>query len=204
MEILIVIFLLLLLGTSIFLLYKVLKWIVAKKVRAIGALSILSATIISVTMYQLFFVKMEFIQSNVYPNLYLVKNEIKDRDSLHAIIKSRVIEMIDKNLINNQKVYTANTHEAPYAVLAFYSYSKSSRLSVFQDYGTAYFIDHEEDLSGFSVEDLGMYHNEKLATFNIRPNKKGTTQHYGLLEYYENGYVVKTDTVALQKKIDLK
>ncbi|WGH75179.1 hypothetical protein P8625_14050 [Tenacibaculum tangerinum] len=37
---------------------------------------------------------------------------------------------------------------------------------VFQDYGTAYFIDHEEDLGSFSVEDLNMYQNEKLTTFN--------------------------------------
>ncbi|WP_417786500.1 hypothetical protein [Tenacibaculum sp.] len=142
---------------------------------------------------------MEFIQSNVYPNLYLVKNEIKNRDSLNSIIKKRVVEKIDLNFIANGKKYTENTHKAPYAALAFYNYSKSSRLSVFQDYGTAYFIDHEEDLGGFSVEDLSMYQNEKLATFNIHPYKKDSTQYYGVLEYYRNGNVMKTDTIVLQK-----
>lgn len=194
MEILIIIFLLSLLGIGIFLLYKVLKWVVAKKARAIAVSSILFITIISIIMYQLFFVEMEFIQSKVYPNLYLVKNEIKDRDSLNHIIKKRVIEQIDDDFIVKGKKYTKNTHEAPYAALAFYSYSKNSRLSVFQDYGTAYFIDHEEDLGGFSVEDFGMYRSYKLAAFNIRKSKKDTTSYYGVLNYYKDGDIIKTDT----------
>ncbi len=199
MEILVIIYLFLFLGVGIFLIYKIFKWILAKKERIISTLSILLITIISITIHQVFFIKMEFIQSNVYPNLYLVKNEIKNRDSLNSIIKKRVVEKIDLNFIANGKKYTENTHKAPYAALAFYNYSKSSRLSVFQDYGTAYFIDHEEDLGGFSVEDLSMYQNEKLATFNIHPYKKDSTQYYGVLEYYRNGNVMKTDTIVLQK-----
>lgn len=195
MEILIIIFLLLLLGIGIFLLYKVLKWIVAKKTRIVGAVSILFISIVSISIYQLFFVKMEFIQSKVYPNLYLVKNEIKDRDSLNRIIKKRVIEKINDDFIDHGKKYTENTYEAPYAALAFYSYSKSSKLSIFQDYGTAYFIDHEEDLGGMVVEDLNMYHEQKLVTFNIRISKKDTTSYYGILDYYKDGDIIKTDTL---------
>ncbi len=200
MEILVIIYLFLFLGVGIFLLYKILKWILAKKERIISTLSTLLITIISITIHQVFFIKMEFIQSNVYPNLYLVKNEIKNRDSLNNIIKKRVVEKIELNFIANGKKYTEKTHKAPYAALAFYNYSKSSRLSVFQDYGTAYFIDHEEDLGGFSVEDLSMYQHEKLATFNIHSYKKDSTQYYGVLEYYRNGNVMKTDTIVLQKK----
>lgn len=200
MEILVIIYLFLFLGVGIFLIYKIFKWIFAKKERIISTLPILLITIISITIHQVFFIKMEFIQSNVYPNLYLVKNEIKNRDSLNNIIKKRVVEKIDLNFIANGKKYTENTHKAPYAVLAFYNYSKSSRLSMFQDYGTAYFIDNKEDLGGFSVEDLSMYQNEKLATFNIRFYKNDSTQHYGVLEYYRNGNLMKTDTIVLQQK----
>ena len=200
MEILIIIFLLTLAGIGIWLFYKTLKWFFKRKTRFFWLSSLLVIGILGYTINQLFFIKMEFIQSNVYPNLYLVKNEIKNRDSLNNTIRKRVIKQINDDFITNGKRYTENTHKAPYATLAFYSYSKSSRLSVFQDYGTAYFIDHEEDLGGFSVEDLSMYQNEKLATFNIRLYKNDCTQYYGVLEYYEKGYPVKTDTLELQKK----
>lgn len=200
MEILIIIFLLTLTGISIWLFYKTLKWFFKRKTRFFWLSSLLVIGILGYTINQLFFIKMEFIQSNVYPNLYLVKNEIKNRDSLNNTIRKKVIKQINDDFITNGKRYTENTHKAPYATLAFYSYSKSSRLSVFQDYGTAYFIDHKEDLGGFSVEDLSMYQNEKLATFNIRLYKNDSTQYYGVLEYYEKGYPVKTDTLELQKK----
>ena len=200
MEIVFIFFLILLFGIVLFLSYKIVKWIIARKVRVVGVVSILFITIVNATIYQLFFVKMKFIQSNVYPNLYLVKNEIKNRDSLSFIIKKRVVEKINLNFIANGKKYTENTHKAPYAALAFYTYTKSSKLSIFQDYGTAYFIDYEEDLSGFSVEEFGMYRSYKLATFNIHSYKKDSTQYYGLLEYYEKGDVVKIDTLILQKK----
>lgn len=200
MEILIIIFLLTLAGIGIWLFYKTLKWFFKRKTRFFWLSSLLVIGTLGYTINQLFFIKMKLIQSNVYPNLYLVKNEIKNRDSLNNIIRKKVIKQINDDFITNGKRYTENTHKAPYATLAFYSYSKSSRLSVFQDYGTAYFIDHKEDLGGFSVEDLSMYQNEKLATFNIRLYKNDSTQYYGVLEYYEKGYPVKTDTLELQKK----
>lgn len=195
MEILIIIFLLLLVGLALFLLYKILKWIIAKRVRILATASLLLIFVVHFTINYLFFTKMEFIQSKVYPNLYLVKHPIKDRDSLNSIIKSRVIEILDKNLQNNQKIYTENTAEAPYATLAFYTYSKNSKLSVFQDYGTAYFIDNEEDLGGMIVEDLSMYQTQKLATFNIKAFKNDTTRYYNVLTYYKDAYPVKTDTL---------
>lgn len=195
MEIFIIIFLLLLASIVLFLLYKILKWIVAKRVRIIVAISLLLIAVAGFTINHLFFTKMEFMQSKVYHNLYLVKHPIKDRDSLNSIIKGRVLEMIDQNLINYQTIYTENTAEAPYATLAFYTYSKNSKLSVFQDYGTAYFIDNEEDLSGMIVEDLSMYQTQKLATYNIKAYKKDTTRYYGMLTYYKDAYPVKADTI---------
>lgn len=195
MEILLIIFLLLLAGLVLFLLYKILKWIAAKRVRIIVAAALLVIAIIGNTLNRLFFTKMEMIQSTVYPNLYLVKHPIKDRDSLNNIIKSKVIEVIGKNPIINQKIYSENTYEAPYATLAFYTYSKNSKLSVFQDYGTSYFIDNQEDLGGMIVEDLSMYQTQKLATYNIKAYKNDITRYYGALTYFKDAYPVKTDTI---------
>nr|BFF35613.1 hypothetical protein BACT7_04750 [Tenacibaculum mesophilum] len=195
MEILLIIFLLLLAGLVLFLLYKILKWIVAKRVRIIVAAALLVIAIIGNTLNRLFFTKMEMIQSTVYPNLYLVKHPIKDRDSLNNIIKSKVIEVIGKNPIINQKIYSENTYEAPYATLAFYTYNKNSKLSVFQDYGTSYFIDNQEDLGGMIVEDLSMYQTQKLATYNIKAYKNDITRYYGALTYFKDAYPVKTDTI---------
>ncbi|AZJ33499.1 hypothetical protein SAMN05444344_0703 [Tenacibaculum mesophilum] len=195
MEILLIIFLLLLAGLVLFLLYKILKWIAAKRVRIIVAAALLVIAIIGNTLNRLFFTKMEMIQSTVYPNLYLVKHPIKDRDSLNNIIKSKVIEVIGKNPIINQKIYSENTYEAPYATLAFYTYSKNSKLSIFQDYGTSYFIDNQEDLGGMIVEDLSMYQTQKLATYNIKAYKNDITRYYGALTYFKDAYPVKTDTI---------
>ncbi|WP_281979968.1 hypothetical protein [Tenacibaculum mesophilum] len=195
MEILLIIFLLLLAGLVLFLLYKILKWIAAKRVRIIVAAALLVIAIIGNTLNRLFFTKMEMIQSTVYPNLYLVKHPIKDRDSLNNIIKRKVIEVIGKNPIINQKIYSENTYEAPYATLAFYTYSKNSKLSVFQDYGTSYFIDNQEDLGGMIVEDLSMYQTQKLATYNIKAYKNDITRYYGALTYFKDAYPVKTDTI---------
>ncbi|WP_394420585.1 hypothetical protein [Tenacibaculum mesophilum] len=195
MEILLIIFLLLLAGLVLFLLCKILKWIAAKRVKIIVAAALLVIAIIGNTLNRLFFTKMEMIQSTVYPNLYLVKHPIKDRDSLNNIIKSKVIEVIGKNPIINQKIYSENTYEAPYATLAFYTYSKNSKLSVFQDYGTSYFIDNQEDLGGMIVEDLSMYQTQKLATYNIKAYKNDITRYYGALTYFKDAYPVKTDTI---------
>ncbi|GFD83776.1 hypothetical protein KUL118_66380 [Tenacibaculum sp. KUL118] len=195
MEILLIIFLLLLAGLVLFLLYKILKWIAAKRVKIIVAAALLVIAIIGNSLNRLFFTKMEMIQSTVYPNLYLVKHPIKDRDSLNNIIKSKVIEVIGKNPIINQKIYSENTYEAPYATLAFYTYNKNSKLSVFQDYGTSYFIDNQEDLGGMIVEDLSMYQTQKLATYNIKAYKNDITRYYGALTYFKDAYPVKTDTI---------
>lgn len=199
MEIFIIFLLLILLLFSLFLFYKIVRWLIRKKIRIYWAVSLIGVFLLTKTIHHFFFTKMEFIQSNVYPNLYLVKNQIEDRDSLNIIIKNRVIEMINKKSTISKKVYPKNSHISPYATYAFYTYTKNSRLSIFQDYGTAYFIDNEEDLGGISVEDLLMYRSYLLVTYNIRSFKKDSTQRYGILEYYKDRYVVKTDTLFNSK-----
>lgn len=196
MEILVILFLLGLIGFLLFLLYKFIRWVSRKKARIYIVSSILGILIIFKTIDHFFFTKMEFIQSKVYPNLYLIKNQIENRDSLNVIIKNRVIEMINKKSTISKKMYPKNSYTAPYATFAFYTYTKNSRLSIFQDYGTAYFIDNEEDPGGFSVEDLLMYRSYLLATYNIRNLKKDSASYYGVLEYYKDDYLVKTDTLV--------
>lgn len=201
MRIFLLLYLVLLFCLLFYLMYKIIRWIIRKKVRAYWALALLGIFLLTKIINHVFFTKMEFIQSKVYLNLYLVKNEIKDRDSLNNIIKERIMLEINNNSDITKKIYPKNTHEAPYATLAFYTYTKSSKLSMFQDYGTAYFIDNEEDLGGMVVEDLSMYQNYKLATYNIRTHKKDTTLYYGVLAYYKQGYLVKTDTLITKSNL---
>ncbi len=198
MEIILVIFLIATAALVFLLLYKVIRWIIAKKTRVVSILALLLIIAVGYTIKQLFFTKMEFIQSKVYPNLYLVKNEIKDRTELQQIIKKKVVNMIDNGLIDHQEIYSENTSTAPYATLAFYTYNKNSQLSLFQDYGTAYFIEKKEDLGGMIVEDLSMYGKYKLATYNRHTYKNDTTCYYGILNYYKEGYIIKTDTLLKQ------
>jgi len=198
MEIVLIIFLIATAALVFLLLYKVIRWIIAKKTRVVSILALLLIIAVGYTIKQLFFTKMEFIQSKVYPNLYLVKNEIKDREALQQIIKKKVVNMIDSSLIDHQEIYSENTSKAPYATLAFYTYNKNSQLSLFQDYGTAYFIEKKEDLGGMIVEDLSMYGKYKLAAYNLRTYKNDTTCYYGILNYYKEGYIIKTDTLLKQ------
>lgn len=202
METLIIVFLLSLLGVGLFLLFKIVKWVVAKRARVFTVFSLLLIGALCYTINHLFFKKMEFIQSKVYPNLFLVKNEIKDRDSLNSIIKKMVVEKIDEDFISNVRKHTENTQQAPYAALAFYTYNKNFNLSLFQDYGTAYFIEDPEDLGGMNVESLGMYQKQKLATLNIQRYKNDKTLYYGILDYYKDAYIVKTDTLQISIPIE--
>ena len=195
MEIVLIIFLIATAALVFFLLYKVIRWIIAKKARVFSILVLLLIIGVGYTINHLFFTKMEFIQSKVYPNLYLVKNEIEDRAALQQIIKKKVVNLIDGGLIDLQEIYPDYTSKAPYATLAFYTYNKNSQLLPFQDYGTAYFINNDEDLGGMIVEDLSMYSKYKLATYNLRTYRKDTTSYYGVLDYYKEGYIIKTDTL---------
>lgn len=202
MEIILIIFLIIVLAVAVFTLFKILKWVFTKKERALWLGMLFLCLVVGITINKLFFTKMEFVQSKVYPNLYLVKNEIEDKEALKVIIKKKVLEIVSKGLINNAEIYSENTYKAPYATLAFYTYTKNSIFSVFQDYGTAYFLDHEEDLGGFVVEDLGMYQKNKLATYNLRTCKKDSRLFCGVLDFFKEGYVIKTDTLPFTAKKD--
>lgn len=192
MEILLLLFLLIFLFGFLFLLYKIVSWIGKKRVRVVLVLSLVGIFLVVKTIDYFFFTKIKFIQSKVYPDLYLIKNPIKDKGILQNTIKDFVITTVK----DNEKATVSRKVKYP---LRFYKYVKSWNPLVFGDSGTAYFIENEEDLGGMVVEDLSIYTKHKLATFMMIPDKKDTTFSYGILAYYKEGYVVKTDTLKEEK-----
>ncbi|WP_346237156.1 hypothetical protein ABDK00_012005 [Niabella insulamsoli] len=187
MEIVLILLLLVASGGILLLLYKIIKWTFAKKARAIGVFSSLCLLVLALTIYQSFFVKMQFIQSRVYPDLFLVKHPIEDKTALHQAIKNFV----------TQKMKSTQLIKPNYS-LRFYEYYKNWSPLLFSDAGTAYFIDNEEDFGGLVVEELGMYHKYKLATFTIHIGRTDSARLYGLLNYFDKEWApVKTDTVFI-------
>ncbi|HHD78254.1 MAG TPA: hypothetical protein ENK98_01220 [Epsilonproteobacteria bacterium] len=144
----------------------------------------LFALMVGFGIYQLYFVKLEFIQSKVYPDLYLVKNIPNEKHVLNQAIKDFVIT----------RMKTQNTDSN--LSLRFYQYYKSYNPLVFGDAGTAYFIDHKEDFEGMVVEDLSMYTNLKLAVVEktMCENKK---DYCAKVEFYDKRRKVKTDMIEV-------
>ena len=73
----------------IFLIF-VLVWIFKSPLRRKTALIFGGSIVILFLIYNIFLVdhSMKFIQSKVYPSLYLIENEINDRDSLNKLLKN--------------------------------------------------------------------------------------------------------------------
>lgn len=167
---------------TLLLLYKIIKWMIHTKARAIGVASSLAVLLLGLGIYQLFFVKLEFIQSKVYPDLYLVKNVPKEKHLLNQAIKDFVI--------TRMKTQPTDSNLS----LRFYQYYKSYNPLVFGDSGTAYFIDNEEDLGGMVVEDLSMYIKLKLAVLK-QTDCKQSSYYCAKLDFFEEGYRVKTEII---------
>ncbi|WP_338360061.1 hypothetical protein [Yeosuana marina] len=176
MEILLIIFLLLLLGVLLYLVFRVVKWIFNSKARIVFSLILVVLFGVVVGINKLFFQNMEFIQSNVYPDLYLVKHPIKDKDSINNMIEKRVLAQLQNGNTNTTQ---------------FYEYTTAWG---FQN-GTKHFINHKEDPGGFSSEELNNYQEFKMAYFSLSKSKKDTLNYYGILRYFKDGYEVKKDTI---------
>ena len=192
MLILFLLFILLFLGVLIFAFFKITKWTLKDKVRVKWAISIISILVLTFVVKRVFFTKMEFIQSNVYSNLYIVKNPIKD------------IEERNKAIVNEIKVHLKTKHKQPKEL----SYSDTKSIYFYEDggmtfgflgeAGTTYFIDHEEDLGGFVSEELGMYPAYRLVEFYYKPCEQNTTITCGELDFYYQGEFINTDTLKFQ------
>ena len=191
-----------------YLFYKLIVWISQKKIRINWALFIIGIFVVIKIIDSVFFTKMEFIQSKVYPNLYLVKNPISDNDSLNAIIKEMVTQKMNYEFVNNENKYKSTyqfTSDSPSRTyfnysLRFYKYYKGWGTNPFGEAGTAHFIEHEEDPGGFSSELLEYYEQYRIAKLDIRFCENDTINYFGVLTFFINGEETKTDTILNQCK----
>lgn len=182
-------FLLLFLLALLFAIFKLVKWTLKDKIRVKWAISFLLVLVFGMAIKKVFFTNMEFIQSNVYSNLYIVKNPVKDKDKRNKAI----VEKIKEHLKTKHK----QTKELSYSktkCIYFYEYVGMSFRFLSQA-GTEYFIDHEEDLGGFVSEELGMYSAYRLAEFYYEPCKPDKNLFCGELDFFHEGEFVKTDSL---------
>jgi hypothetical protein len=200
MEILLI-FIVLLLAFFIF----VLVWIFKNPKRRKVSLMIGGTIAVLLLTYNLFLVDhdMKFIQSKVYPNLYLIKNEITERDSLHQLIKKLVVKRMNSDFIGKEDQYKSKNNDSPESSsstdssysLDFYTYFKAWGTNPLGEAGTAHFIENKEDPGGFSSEELDHYEEYKIADFHIHFCEEDTVKTIGILHFYENNEITKRDTI---------
>ena len=127
---------------------------------------------------------MEFIQSKVYPNLYLVKHPINDRDSLNKIIKNKILHEVNNPFIGNKNSNNENR-------IRFYEYTTAWGFSN----GTRHFIENEEDPGGFSSEVLNNYQELQMAYFELKQCKNDSLKYFGNLIYFKDGLEVNNEII---------
>ena len=104
--------------------------------------------------------KVEFVQSNVFNELYLIKNPSKS-DSL---LKTQIIDFLQAN--NNGKKY-----------FSFYCYTSN----------TYYFLENKEETTGgFSQNALYDYPEDDIAIFDVYKYRQDTTKLVGRFHFYGN------------------
>ena len=119
--------------------------------------------------------KIEFVQSNVFNGLYLIKNPPKS-DSL---LKTQLVNFLIKN--------------QPKKRIHFYKYT----------WDTSYFVENKEDTDGgFSDNALYDYPEDDIAIFDVYKCRQDTTKLVGKLFFYnmkgKNPY--KPDTLIYHCK----
>lgn len=179
MEIILISVLVVTTGLILWSVYRLFKWVLINKLRTIMASTMIILIGLGLLVNQLFFKHMQFIQSKVYPDLYLIKYPVKDTNQLQIAIHDFVKQQHLKNNISNLS-------------FRFYKYTKPFNPLIFGDAGTSYFIEHEEDFGGFSVEELTMYSNEKLAIYTTLVCDNNHTEYCGQLQFYNSGKMTTT------------
>ena len=190
MEILLIFFLLSILFLILFVIFKMVKWIFQKQQRIKWVCIAIGILILGIFIKKLFFTKMEFIQSKVYYNLYLVKNPVKDKE----IIKKAIVEKIKSHLKTEHKIGKKLEYTKRNDFIYFYEYGGRT-FGFIGEAGTQYFIDNEEDLGGYVSEELGMYQDYRIAEFYFKPCTKDTTLLCGELDLFHEGGFIKTDSL---------
>lgn len=197
MEYILIFFLIVIVGAFGYLLFKSIKWIVSNRIRKFSALTIVSILVLFVAVNKLFFEKMEFVQSKVYPNLFLIKHPIKDRDSINELIKIKVIENLKNRNLEENRIPKINfksdieTIKDNDKTIHFYQYTTAWGFNN----GTKHFIENEEDAGGFSSEVLNNYYEYQMAFFKLEYCKKDSSRYFGNLSFFKDGDLVETDTI---------
>lgn len=188
---------------GLYFLFRLIKWILKKKVRSIWALVLVTLVALSWLIKFAFFTKMEFVPSKVYPDLYLVKNPVNNKDSIHSGIKRMVLEKVNNEfLTENITLEFLQNRGVPYR-LRFYEYYTGTPIFVpFGEAGTTHFIEHEEDPGGFSSEEISHYNRYRIAEFYLKFCKNDSLNYVGTINYYQNWKIIKTDTILNQCKIN--
>lgn len=180
-------------------------WLLKNPLRRKYSFTVLGIALLFLLVYNVFFVDhhLKFVQSKVYPNLYLVDNEISDRDSLNKIIKKMAIIKMNAEFIGNENKFKSHYKatdvsdsrtEMDYHI-DFYTYFEGWGTDPFGQAGTAHFIENEEDPGGFSSEELSHYNEYKIADLSIRFCENDTVNYYGVLRYYQHGMETISDTI---------
>ncbi|WP_052741872.1 PA3715 family protein [Kiloniella litopenaei] len=191
MEIILILFLILLLIGILLLGVRLFVWISKGKIRIQTLCVLLVAALIGVGGNHFFLKNMSIIQSKVYPDLYLIQHPEKEKSPLlHQAIREQVKQHMSIGLSASKKLAYQKKNS-----IFFYEYYKAFPISVFQDEGTAYFLENEEDLGGLVTEELGMYTKYKLAEFHYFPCNDNLTQYCGELEYFNENGVIKSESL---------
>ena len=165
------------------------KWTLKSKKRVQVALVMLAVGGVAIGINHFFFKNMRFIQSEVYPNLYLVEYPVKDHAALEKAIKEKIREHLSTEHKTGKPLAYTNEN-------GIYFYELGGKTFGFiGDAGTGYFIDHEEDLGGFVTEELGMYTNYRLAEFYYDPCPQDPMLYCGEIGYYKEGEYFNVDSL---------
>ncbi|WP_341708778.1 hypothetical protein [Halopseudomonas sp.] len=179
MEVILILCLTLLLGSALFFSLRLIKWILRSKRRTQLVSGFLAVCVLAIVIDHTLFRHMQLIQSAVYPNLYLVKYPEDNQEALKQAIRNAVTAHLRVDWPNGKKL----AYQKENAIF-FYAYYKALPFSIFQDEGTAYFLDSEEDLGGLITEELGMYERYKLADFHYAPCASNTALRCGELRFF--------------------
>ncbi|MFH6602338.1 hypothetical protein ACEZ3G_02535 [Maribacter algicola] len=178
--------------------FRLFKWTLKSKKRVQVALIVFVIGGMSLVINHFFFKNMRFIQSEVYPNLYLVKYPDKD----YSVVERAIQEKIKEHLQTEHKKGKPLAYTDENGIY-FYEYGGFT-FGFLGEAGTGYFIDHEEDLGGFVSEELGMYTNYRLAEFYYDPCAQDSTLVCGEIGWYKEGEYFKADSLINMVSIQVQ
>ena len=108
---------------------------------------------------------------------------------------------MNSEFVNNENKYkktfkyTGGSRTNIYYSLDFYTYFVGWGTNPFGEAGTAHFIENKADPGGFSSEELDHYTKYRIAEFYLSFCEKDTVNYVGILRYYKNDELTKTDTI---------